>query len=268
MAPRIPACSAPSVPSNRPSAAGSAIARGWRSRRGARSPRGFTARYPLAPALSRAFLLDLCGGLWRWPVAVSRRWCQRRWRGSISGCGRAGGGRGIGPRRARDRRRARWCGRCRGAPISAGAASPAQRSRWPALRRRGRRGARVVLARPAEGVRHRRARPDNALRVAKGFAIALALLPFLRRALAERGDAPRLFGAGMAAGLALVAAAAMYERHVFTGTVRFRRRLSRRRDLLEHAFRRRLCRHLCRDGAAVPLRAARPRGGRASAPRR
>lgn len=64
-------------------------------------------------------------------------------------------------------------------------------------------------------------RPDNALRVAKGLAIALALLPFLRRALAERGTAQHLFAAGMTAGLALVAAAALYERALFPGLLDF-----------------------------------------------
>jgi hypothetical protein len=65
--------------------------------------------------------------------------------------------------------------------------------------------------------------PQNAFRVTKGFLIALALLPFLRRASAERADAPRLFAAGMVAGLALVSAAAIVERAVFTGLMDFAR---------------------------------------------
>jgi hypothetical protein len=63
--------------------------------------------------------------------------------------------------------------------------------------------------------------PENALRIAKGLAFALLLLPFLRREIALNGDAPRLFAAGMTAGLALVAAAALAERAVFTGIFNF-----------------------------------------------
>ncbi len=63
--------------------------------------------------------------------------------------------------------------------------------------------------------------PANALHVTKGLAFALLLLPFLRRAVAERSDAPRLFAAGMTAGLALVVAAAVAERAVFTGILNF-----------------------------------------------
>jgi len=64
--------------------------------------------------------------------------------------------------------------------------------------------------------------PLDPLRVAKGFVLALALLPFLRRALAERADALFLFAAGMTTGLALVAAATLAERIVFTGPFDFR----------------------------------------------
>lgn len=64
--------------------------------------------------------------------------------------------------------------------------------------------------------------PFNALRIAKGLGSALALLPFLRRALRQRDDALDGLAAGMAAGLALVAAAAMAERAVFTGPFDFR----------------------------------------------
>jgi len=63
--------------------------------------------------------------------------------------------------------------------------------------------------------------PENALRIAKGVAMAILLLPFLRRSLAERADAPRLLAAGMTAGLALVVAAAVAERALFTGILNF-----------------------------------------------
>jgi hypothetical protein len=59
--------------------------------------------------------------------------------------------------------------------------------------------------------------PDNALRVAKGFATALVLLPFLRQAVRTRADALDWLAAGMTAGLALVAMAAVAERLVFVG---------------------------------------------------
>lgn len=79
----------------------------------------------------------------------------------------------------------------------------------------------LVLPGLPEGSAIAELRPDNALRVAKGLALALALLPFLRRALAERANATRLFGAGMAAGLALVAIAALRERLLFPGILNF-----------------------------------------------
>ena len=60
-------------------------------------------------------------------------------------------------------------------------------------------------------------RPDNALRVAKGLVTALALLPFLRERLRRRRDALVWLGGGMAAGLALVTAAAIVERALFPG---------------------------------------------------
>ncbi|HUK58353.1 MAG TPA: hypothetical protein VLV50_03915 [Stellaceae bacterium] len=63
--------------------------------------------------------------------------------------------------------------------------------------------------------------PENALHVVKGLAFALILLPFLRRMVAERHDAPRLFAAGMTAGLALVVAAGVAERAVFPGIRNF-----------------------------------------------
>ena len=79
----------------------------------------------------------------------------------------------------------------------------------------------LVLPGPPGGSAIAELRPDNALRVAKGLAIALALLPFLRRALATRADASRLFAAGMSVGLALVGVAALYERALFTGLLDF-----------------------------------------------
>ncbi len=75
---------------------------------------------------------------------------------------------------------------------------------------------------PAGGTAIAELSPLNALRVAKGLGAALALLPFLRRALDEREDALNWLAAGMTAGLALVAAAAMAERAVFTGPFDFR----------------------------------------------
>ena len=64
-------------------------------------------------------------------------------------------------------------------------------------------------------------RPDNALRLAKGFFTALALLPFLRARMRIHGDAIVLLGTGMAAGLALVTAAVLAERALFTGIFDF-----------------------------------------------
>ena len=65
--------------------------------------------------------------------------------------------------------------------------------------------------------------PWNALRVAKGLGVALALLPFLARAVAE-GEAA-WFGFGMIGGVLGVAAAVAVERLAFAGAVRFRDRL-------------------------------------------
>ena len=65
-------------------------------------------------------------------------------------------------------------------------------------------------------------RPDNALRLARGFFTALALLPFLRARMRTRGDTMVWFGTGMAAGLTLVAAAVLAERAVFTGLFDFK----------------------------------------------
>ena len=64
-------------------------------------------------------------------------------------------------------------------------------------------------------------RPDNALRLAKGFFTALALLPFLRARMRAHGDALVWLGIGMSAGLALVAAAVLVERALFNGIFDF-----------------------------------------------
>ena len=64
-------------------------------------------------------------------------------------------------------------------------------------------------------------RPDNALRLAKGFAAALALFPFLRSALRARPNAMSWFAGGMLAGLALVSVAAIVERLLFVGLFDF-----------------------------------------------
>jgi hypothetical protein len=58
-------------------------------------------------------------------------------------------------------------------------------------------------------------RPDNALRLAKGFFLALALLPFLRRRRRTHGDALVLFALGTLAGMALVATQVFIERMLF-----------------------------------------------------
>jgi len=64
-------------------------------------------------------------------------------------------------------------------------------------------------------------RADNALRLAKGFFTALAVLPFLRARMRTHGDTMVWLGAGMAAGLALVAAATLAERTAFVGLFDF-----------------------------------------------
>ncbi len=79
----------------------------------------------------------------------------------------------------------------------------------------------LVMAGPVGGSDNPCLRPDNALRVAKGFVTALALLPFLRERLRRGGDALVWLGAGMTAGLALVAAAAIVERALFPGLFDF-----------------------------------------------
>jgi O-antigen ligase len=59
-------------------------------------------------------------------------------------------------------------------------------------------------------------RPDNALRVGKGFLTALILLPFLRSRHSSHGDAIKLLAFGMMAGLSLVAAQTFAERVAFS----------------------------------------------------
>ena len=68
-----------------------------------------------------------------------------------------------------------------------------------------------------EGRRSPTCAPTTRCASPRVFGIALALLPFLRRSFDERGDAARLLAVGMTAGLALVVAAALWERAVFTG---------------------------------------------------
>ena len=73
---------------------------------------------------------------------------------------------------------------------------------------------------PAAGSDNPYLRPDNAARLAKGLLTALVLLPFLRERL-RRADPWSWLGAGMVAGLALVASAAIVERALFPGLVDF-----------------------------------------------
>jgi hypothetical protein len=79
----------------------------------------------------------------------------------------------------------------------------------------------LALPGPEGGSDNPYLRPDNALRLAKGFFLALALLPFLRQRMRTRDDAMVWLGAGMMTGLALVAAATLAERAVFTGLFDF-----------------------------------------------
>jgi VanZ family protein len=64
-------------------------------------------------------------------------------------------------------------------------------------------------------------RPDNALRLGKGFFIALALLPFLRERMRIRADTLVWLGAGMVTGLMLVSGATLTERALFPGLFDF-----------------------------------------------
>lgn len=175
-----------------------------------------TARYPLAPTLVAASLLLYAAVLWRWPrawlVAVPA---------ALAGFDLVPWAGGLGfeesdlvvlvtlavlalrapPRRA-DFRLSRLviaAVALAGAALIVGVVEG------------------LLLPGPAGGSDLAELRPDTALRVAKGFAIALALLPFLRRDMAESRDGIVWLAWGMAAGLAIVAAAALVERVVFTG---------------------------------------------------
>jgi len=79
----------------------------------------------------------------------------------------------------------------------------------------------LALPGPEGGSDNEYLRPDNALRLAKGFFLALALLPFLRARMRTHGDTLVWLGTGMAAGLALVAAATFAERAALTGLFDF-----------------------------------------------
>jgi VanZ family protein len=79
----------------------------------------------------------------------------------------------------------------------------------------------LALPGPEGGSDNPYLRPDNALRLAKGFFTALALLPFLRARMRTHGDALAWLGIGMGTGLALVASAVLAERAVFTGLFDF-----------------------------------------------
>jgi O-antigen ligase len=59
--------------------------------------------------------------------------------------------------------------------------------------------------------------PANALRVAKGFFVALLLLPFLRHRHTVENDAMKWFSAGMLVALTLVSVETLVERAVFPG---------------------------------------------------
>lgn len=65
-------------------------------------------------------------------------------------------------------------------------------------------------------------RPDNALRLLKPFAEALALFPFIRHGQRTDREFPRLLGWGMLTGLSLVAAETIAERAMFPGLLSFR----------------------------------------------
>jgi hypothetical protein len=79
----------------------------------------------------------------------------------------------------------------------------------------------LALPGPEVGSDNPYLRPDNALRLAKGFYTALALLPFLRMRMRTYGDAMVWLGTGMVAGLAIVSLAVLAERAVFTGLFDF-----------------------------------------------
>jgi hypothetical protein len=79
----------------------------------------------------------------------------------------------------------------------------------------------LALPGPEGGSDNPYLRPDNALRLAKGFFIALALLPFLRERMRARADTLVWLGAGIAAGLTLVSGATLLERALFPGLFDF-----------------------------------------------
>jgi hypothetical protein len=79
----------------------------------------------------------------------------------------------------------------------------------------------LALPGPQGGSDNPYLRPDNALRLAKGFVSALALLPFLRARMRSHGDALAWLSVGMTTGLAVVALAVLAERAVFTGLFDF-----------------------------------------------
>ena len=79
----------------------------------------------------------------------------------------------------------------------------------------------LALPGPEGGSDNPYLRPDNALRLAKGFFTALILLPFLRARTRTHGDALAWLSIGMATGLALVALAVLAERAVFTSPFDF-----------------------------------------------
>jgi VanZ family protein len=79
----------------------------------------------------------------------------------------------------------------------------------------------LALPGPEGGSDNPYLRPDNALRLAKGFFIALALLPFLRERMRTRADTLVWLGAGMVTGLTLVSGATLTERALFPGLFDF-----------------------------------------------
>ena len=93
-------------------------------------------------------------------------------------------------------------------------AAPARRFRCRRLPCRGAR------ASPRQLCPERRSRACTA-RAGGRTSIALVLLPFLRERMRTRGDAVAWLGGGVTAGLALVAAATLKERAIFTGLVDF-----------------------------------------------
>ena len=78
-----------------------------------------------------------------------------------------------------------------------------------------------ALSGPEGGSDNPYLRPDNALRLAKGFFIALALLPLLRERMRTRADTLVWLGAGMVMGLTLVSGATLTERALFPGPFDF-----------------------------------------------